>query len=124
MGQHADEHLAVLGGIALGRQRRAQAALVPREHALGLDALAVLELGEPALHLPAVLGLGPLSAARENNGGHPLFLIVLPLLLFGCNRVGMVSQSIEVYLRCSFPLTKSSRNEPVWLERPLESTAA
>jgi len=62
MGQDAQPAFALACDLRAARERRPQAALVPGEGALRLPALPVFPLGEAPLHLPAVLGLGPLAA--------------------------------------------------------------
>ena len=62
MGEHAEVALALPGRVGAAAERRAEQALVAREGALDLPALAVLPLGEAPLHLAAVLRLRPRAA--------------------------------------------------------------
>src|SRR3984957_16264664 len=55
--------LGLLGFAGTSTQGGAQPSLETRDGTLDLRPLTVLDLGEPAVHLPAILGLGPATTA-------------------------------------------------------------
>ena len=95
MGEHAQVTLALARRIRLAPQGRAEQPLVPGEGTLHLPALAVDAAVEAPLHLPAVLGLGPLAAVapaveRADGGADLPVLAAQPVVVLGV--VGGVGQ--------------------------------
>jgi hypothetical protein len=92
MGQHAQEDLLLLDRPLARTQRRAETPLAPREHALGLPALAIEAPSatlppppEVTLHLPAVARLRPtptgVAAVQGEQSQPDVLFLATPLVL-------------------------------------------
>ena len=103
MSQNSEDHLHLLLPPPATTQGGSQAPLVTGDRALDLPALAVEASVKSTLHLPAVLGLGPLEgvplASRDDRRADPEFLAAQDVVVLGI--VTLVAQdAIEVNELC------------------------
>jgi len=63
MGENAKENLDFLRPAGSPPQGGSEASLESRNHAFGLDPLAVFDLGKKTVHVPSILALGPARVA-------------------------------------------------------------
>lgn len=103
MSQNAQDHLDFLLGPTAAAKGGSQASLVAGDRAFDLPALAVETSVKSALHLSAVLGLGPLEgvplASGNDRRADPEFLPAEDVVVFGV--VTLVAQdAIKVNHLC------------------------
>lgn len=70
MSEHAQMNLVGLRAAGSAPQGRGQSSFEPCDRALDLRSLAIFQGREPAVHLAAILGLGPTTAAASVQADH------------------------------------------------------